>query len=172
MKVHRCILCLVITLMSVLHCSCQSSEERPLTNEANYPEIDRSKLPLASLSGLLDSLEHASSGSRQINAGGIAANNPLLQVDPEIPDPSDLAARLGYAQLNNDIKRSWNKMNAAWGKRVTGGNRNAGWTKFGAAWGKREPGWNNLKGLWGKRTDKWDKLASAWGKRQEMSRSY
>uniref|UniRef100_A0A182QEW9 Uncharacterized protein n=1 Tax=Anopheles farauti TaxID=69004 RepID=A0A182QEW9_9DIPT len=156
MKVYRCLLCVVITLMSVLHCGCQSSEERPLANDANYPELDRSKLPLAGLNGLLDNFDQ---DGRQ-----------TPQIDYDTVD--GLAALLGYAQLNGDIKRGWGKMKAAWGKRATSGNRNSGWTKFGAAWGKREPGWNNLKGLWGKRADKWDKLAEAWGKRQELSRSY
>uniref|UniRef100_A0A182WZ64 Uncharacterized protein n=1 Tax=Anopheles quadriannulatus TaxID=34691 RepID=A0A182WZ64_ANOQN len=159
MKMHRCLLCVVIALMSVLHCSGQSSEERALGSDLNYPELDRSKMPIASLNGLLDTLEHDS--TRQLGGG---------PDDYELVD--SLAARLGYPHANGDIKRSWSKMNAAWGKRVSGGNRNSGWTKFGAAWGKREPGWNNLKGLWGKRADKWDKLASAWGKRQELSRSY
>uniref|UniRef100_A0A182N1I9 Uncharacterized protein n=1 Tax=Anopheles dirus TaxID=7168 RepID=A0A182N1I9_9DIPT len=159
MKVYRCLLCVVITLMSVLHCSCQSSEERPVANEPNYPELDRGKMPLA---GLLDTFDQ---DGRQTQPGG-----PLVPIDY---DPVDgLTARLGYAQLNGAIKRSWGRMNAAWGKRAAGGNRNSGWTKLGAAWGKREPGWNNLKGLWGKRADKWDKLAAAWGKRQELSRSY
>ncbi|XP_050073073.1 prothoracicostatic peptides [Anopheles maculipalpis] len=155
MKMHRSLLCLVVTLMSVLHCSCQSSDERVLPNDPNYPELDHSKM--ASLNGLLDSLDH---DSRQV--GG---SNPD---DYETAD--GIAARLGYPHLNGDAKRSWSKMNAAWGKRA--GSRNSGWTRIGAAWGKREPGWNNLKGLWGKRADKWDKLAAAWGKRQELSRSY
>ncbi|XP_035899395.1 prothoracicostatic peptides [Anopheles stephensi] len=157
MKMYRGLLCVALTLMSALHCSCQSSDERVLANEPSYPELDHSKIPMASLNGLLDTLEH---DSRQL--GG---SNPE---DYETAD--SLAARLGYPHLNGEAKRGWGKMNAAWGKRA--GSRNSGWTKFGAAWGKREPGWNNLKGLWGKRADKWDKLASAWGKRQEISRSY
>uniref|UniRef100_A0A182W5E3 Uncharacterized protein n=1 Tax=Anopheles minimus TaxID=112268 RepID=A0A182W5E3_9DIPT len=168
MKIHRCLLCVVITLMSVLHCNCQSSEERVLTNDPNYPELEHTKIPMASINGLLDSLDH---DNRQVvvGSGGIISN----QLAPEDYEAADtLAARLGYSRLNGETKRSWSKMNAAWGKRANGGNRNSGWNKFGAAWGKREPGWNNLKGLWGKRSDKWDKLASAWGKRQEISRSY
>uniref|UniRef100_A0A182RMU0 Uncharacterized protein n=1 Tax=Anopheles funestus TaxID=62324 RepID=A0A182RMU0_ANOFN len=168
MKMHRCLLCVVITLMSVLHCSCQSSEERVLTNEPNYPELEHSKIPMASINGLLDTLDH---DNRQaaVGSGGIIGS----QLAPEDYETAEnLAARLGYPHLGGETKRSWSKMNAAWGKRAGAGNRNSGWTKFGAAWGKREPGWNNLKGLWGKRADKWDKLASAWGKRQEISRSY
>ncbi|XP_055587085.1 allatostatins MIP [Uranotaenia lowii] len=68
-------------------------------------------------------------------------------------------------------KRSWNKMNAGWGKRVN--TAPAQWNKFRGAWGKREPGWNNLKGLWGKRSEKWNKLSSSWGKRDSgNSNSY
>uniref|UniRef100_A0A8W7PRV4 Uncharacterized protein n=1 Tax=Anopheles coluzzii TaxID=1518534 RepID=A0A8W7PRV4_ANOCL len=118
MKMHRCLLCVVIALMSVLHCSGQSSEERALGSDPNYPELDRSKMQMASLNGLLDTLEHDS--TRQLGGG---------PDDYELVD--SLAARLGYPHANGDIKRSWSKMNAAWGKRLSGGNRNSGWTKFG-----------------------------------------
>ncbi|XP_055537778.1 prothoracicostatic peptide [Wyeomyia smithii] len=68
-------------------------------------------------------------------------------------------------------KRTWNKMNGGWGKRVNAGP--AQWNKFRGAWGKREQGWNSLRQLWGKRSEKWNKLSSSWGKRDnDNSNSY
>lgn len=57
------------------------------------------------------------------------------------------------------VKRAWNSMNGAWGKRNLNRFRGTG---------KREPGnWNNLRGLWGKRSvdpRSWKKLSPSWGK--------
>ncbi|KFB40117.1 AGAP000833-PA-like protein [Anopheles sinensis] len=175
MKALRCILSgLVIMLMSVLHCSGQSSEEHALANvEMGYSELDRGKPPLGNLNGLLESLARSGNGESMGALADTDDPHGSLAVPADYDTAEGIAARLGYARHNGDAKRSWNKMNAAWGKRVTNGARNAGWTRFGGAWGKREPGWNNLKGLWGKRADnKWDKLSSAWGKRQQTSGGY
>uniref|UniRef100_A0A182PWU7 Uncharacterized protein n=1 Tax=Anopheles epiroticus TaxID=199890 RepID=A0A182PWU7_9DIPT len=162
MKIHRCLLFVIITLMiSVLHCSCQSLEERALSNDLNYPELDRSKMAIASLNDLLNVLDFASRQEMGGNQLGSFSDYDLID--------SMMATRFGQPRENSDSKRSWRKMNAVWGKR---GNRNSGWTKFAATWGKREPRWNNLKGLWGKRANKWGKLTSVWGKRQEISQSY
>uniref|UniRef100_A0A182IR06 Uncharacterized protein n=1 Tax=Anopheles atroparvus TaxID=41427 RepID=A0A182IR06_ANOAO len=168
MKVQRSVICLVITLMSVMSCICQSSDERTLASELSLSELDRVKPPLDNLNGLLERVGNGD-GDRP-SAGTSDSDDASAPLDYDTAESN--AARLGYDRHNNDAKRSWNKMNAAWGKRGNNGGRNAGWTRFGGAWGKREPGWNNLKGLWGKRADKWDKLSSAWGKRQQLSRAF
>ncbi|XP_058063670.1 cerebral peptide 1 isoform X2 [Anopheles bellator] len=170
MKLYRCAFVLTVTLMvSVLHAHCWSSEERIFANMAHL--MERAKPPGARSIGFF------------LNGYGTAQDDSMLQ---ERDDDDDGAPRLlpsvDYESaaentverqeptpLVNEVKRSWNKINAAWGKRMNGHSRSAGWTKLGGSWGKREPGWNNLKGLWGKRADK---LASAWGKRQEVSQVF
>ncbi|XP_050101309.1 allatostatins MIP [Anopheles aquasalis] len=171
MKLYRCTFCLVVVLfVSVWYAHGQDSEGRSL---ANMAKLQVQGKPLEAISiGLL-------------GAYGDGSNQHLLEqseqlsrrLSPKINDDKEgenMLAWLGNApvQPTREMKRSWNRMNAVWGKRVNAGGRNAGWTKFGGSWGKREPGWNNLKGLWGKRAEKWDKLASAWGKRQEVSQSF
>ncbi|XP_052862630.1 uncharacterized protein LOC128269251 isoform X2 [Anopheles cruzii] len=172
MKLYRCAFVVTVTLMvSVLHAHCWSSEERIFANMAHL--MERAKPPGARSIGFF------------LNGYGTPQDDTVLQERDDDDDgaPPRLLPSVDYeseaenivqsqepaAPLANEVKRSWNKINAAWGKRMNGHGRSAGWTKLGGSWGKREPGWNNLKGLWGKRADK---LASAWGKRQEVSQVF
>ncbi|XP_035790078.1 allatostatins MIP-like [Anopheles albimanus] len=170
MKLYRCTLCLVVVLFaSVWYARGQDFEERSL---ANVAKLQMQGKPLEALSVSL--LGAYGDGSNQhLPEQSEESSRRLLPNMNYEQEGDNMLAWLGNAPVQpaGEMKRSWNRMNAVWGKRVNGGGRNAGWTRFGGSWGKREPGWNNLKGLWGKRAEKWDKLASAWGKRQEVSQS-
>ncbi|XP_055681340.1 allatostatins MIP [Lutzomyia longipalpis] len=86
-----------------------------------------------------------------------------------------------------DVKRSWNNLQASWGKRwpdeldeIDDGRfegiadgRDVGqkrtWKAINGAWGKRVTGgsgdWHKFRSAWGKREPGWNNLKGLWGKR-------
>ncbi|GAB0093313.1 putative Allatostatins MIP [Sergentomyia squamirostris] len=88
-----------------------------------------------------------------------------------------------------ETKRSWNNLQASWGKRwsddledadearlenLAAGhelNQKRTWKAMNGAWGKRVMGggpgsdWNKFRSAWGKREPGWNNLKGLWGKR-------
>ncbi|XP_059609374.1 allatostatins MIP [Phlebotomus argentipes] len=89
---------------------------------------------------------------------------------------------------SGDAKRSWNNLQASWGKRWPDelddiddtrleaiaeplSSQKRTWKAINGAWGKRVTGgspggdWNKFRSAWGKREPGWNNLKGLWGKR-------